>query len=145
MLFTADRLHFFRPSTGKYREQVVACLRSLYTRFYSSLAEYSRVVDRDLVIEARSTAPIERDQPRGCSICQSFSAPCGLSTSDRCREKSCSRRESFLAVARHIDTEAGSDELRLQVVAHRGFIFDHQNTHGVEECAFWCWFSSRVL
>lgn len=52
MLFTADRLHFFRPLTGKYREQVVACLRSLYTRFYSSLSEYSRVVDRDLVIEA---------------------------------------------------------------------------------------------
>jgi len=52
MLFTADRLHFFRPLTGKYREQVVACLRSLYTRFYSSLSEYSRVVDRSLVIEA---------------------------------------------------------------------------------------------
>lgn len=52
MLFTADRLHFFRPLTSKYREQVVACLRSLYTRFYSSLSEYSRVVDRDLVIEA---------------------------------------------------------------------------------------------
>lgn len=52
MLFTNDRLHFFRPLTGKYREQVVACLRSLYTRFYSSLSEYSRVVDRDLVIEA---------------------------------------------------------------------------------------------
>jgi predicted CopG family antitoxin len=52
MLFTAERLHFFRPLTGKYREQVVACLRSLYARFYSSLSEYSRVVDRELVIEA---------------------------------------------------------------------------------------------
>lgn len=51
MLFTNDRLHFFRPLTGKYREQVVACLRSLDTRFYSSLSEYSRVVDRELVIE----------------------------------------------------------------------------------------------
>src|SRR6185437_612890 len=52
MLFTGERLHFFRPLTGKYREQVVACLRSLYARSYSSLAEYSRVVDREMVIEA---------------------------------------------------------------------------------------------
>ena len=49
--FADNRLHFFRPLTGKYREQVVACLRALYSRLYSSLAEYSRVVDRELVIE----------------------------------------------------------------------------------------------
>jgi hypothetical protein len=52
MLFENDRLHFFRPLTGKYREQVVACLRVLYARLYSSLADYSRVVGRDLVLEA---------------------------------------------------------------------------------------------
>jgi hypothetical protein len=52
MLFAAERLHFFRPLTGKYREQVVACLRSLYARLYSSLADYSRVVQRELVLEA---------------------------------------------------------------------------------------------
>jgi hypothetical protein len=52
MLFAEERLHFFRPLTGKYREQVVACLRSLYARLYSSLAEYSRVVSRELVVEA---------------------------------------------------------------------------------------------
>ncbi len=51
MLFVADRLHFFRPLTGKYREQVVACLRGLYARLYSSLADYSRVVQRELVLE----------------------------------------------------------------------------------------------
>lgn len=51
MLFTGDRLNFFRPLTGKYREQVVACLRALYSRLYSSLAEYSRIVDRELVLE----------------------------------------------------------------------------------------------
>jgi hypothetical protein len=49
--FADDRLHFFRPLTGKYREQVLACLRALYARLYSSLADYSRVVQRDLVIE----------------------------------------------------------------------------------------------
>src|SRR5690606_10604036 len=49
--FTTSRLHFFRPLTGKYREQVVACLRSLYSRLYSSLADYSRIVQRDLVLE----------------------------------------------------------------------------------------------
>lgn len=46
-----QRLHFFRPLTGKYREQVVACLRALYARLYSALADYSRVVQRELVIE----------------------------------------------------------------------------------------------
>ena len=49
--FTDDRLHFFRPLTGKYREQVMACLRGLYARLYSSLADYSRVTHRDLVLE----------------------------------------------------------------------------------------------
>ncbi len=52
MLFTNERLNFFRPLTGKYREQVVACLRTLYARLYSSLADYSRVVQRELVLEA---------------------------------------------------------------------------------------------
>jgi predicted CopG family antitoxin len=51
MLFADERAHFFRPLTSKYREQVVACLRSLYARLYSSLAEYSRVVTREVVIE----------------------------------------------------------------------------------------------
>ena len=51
MLFADERLNFFRPLTGKYREQVVACLRALYARLYSSLADYSRVVQRELVIE----------------------------------------------------------------------------------------------
>jgi hypothetical protein len=51
-LFTDSRLHFFRPLTGKYRGQVVACLRGLYARLYSSLADYSRVIHRDLVLEA---------------------------------------------------------------------------------------------
>lgn len=49
--FTADRLHFFRPLTGKYREQVMACLRGLYAQLYSSLADYSRIVQRELVLE----------------------------------------------------------------------------------------------
>lgn len=51
MLFADVRLHFFRPLTGKYREQAVACLRALYSRLYSSLADYSRIVQRDLVLE----------------------------------------------------------------------------------------------
>lgn len=49
--FAAERLYFFRPLTGKYREQVAACLRALYARLYSSLADYSRIVQRDLVLE----------------------------------------------------------------------------------------------
>ncbi len=56
MFFTDDRLHFFRPLTGKYREQVAACLRTLYTRLYTSHADYSRVFGRDQVIEVFSEA-----------------------------------------------------------------------------------------
>jgi Wadjet anti plasmid transformation system JetA-like protein len=51
MLFANERLNFFRPLTGKYREQIVACLRELYSRLYTSLADYSRVIGRDLVLE----------------------------------------------------------------------------------------------
>jgi hypothetical protein len=51
MIFADARLHFFRPLTGKYREQAVACLRGLYARLYSSLADYNRVVQRELVLE----------------------------------------------------------------------------------------------
>lgn len=49
--FTDERANFFRPLTGKYREQVMACLRALYARLYSSLADYSRIVERELVLE----------------------------------------------------------------------------------------------
>lgn len=51
MLFTAERLNFFRPLTGKYREQAVACLRGLYARLYSSVGDYSRTVRREFVLE----------------------------------------------------------------------------------------------
>jgi hypothetical protein len=51
MLFANEQLNFFRPLTGKYREQIVACLRELYARLYSSLADYSRVIGRELVLE----------------------------------------------------------------------------------------------
>jgi hypothetical protein len=49
--FVNERTHFFRPLTGKYREQVMACLRALYARLYSSLADYSRIVAREHVLE----------------------------------------------------------------------------------------------
>ena len=51
MLFANERLNFFRPLTGKYREQIVACLRELYSRLYTSLADYSRVIGREMVLE----------------------------------------------------------------------------------------------
>ncbi len=51
MFFDAPRKHFFRPLTGKYREQVVACLRALYSRMFSTLADYSRAFNREQVLE----------------------------------------------------------------------------------------------
>jgi hypothetical protein len=51
MLFTDNRKQLFRPLTGKYRAQIVECLRELYARFYSSMADYSRHFNREQVIE----------------------------------------------------------------------------------------------
>jgi len=51
MFFDDPRRHLFRPLTGKYREQVVACLRALYARLFSDLADYSRTFNRDQLIE----------------------------------------------------------------------------------------------
>jgi hypothetical protein len=52
MFFDQSRIHFFRPLTGKYREQVVECLRELYQRLYStSHADYGQNLQRDNVIE----------------------------------------------------------------------------------------------
>jgi hypothetical protein len=51
MFFTEDHPHLFRPLTSKYREQVVACLSSLYSRFYTTHADYSRAFDREQVLE----------------------------------------------------------------------------------------------
>jgi len=49
--FSDGRKHFFRPLISKYREQITACLRLLYTNFYSSLGDYNRTFNRDQVIE----------------------------------------------------------------------------------------------
>ncbi len=74
MFFTENHLHLFRPLTSKYREQVVACLRSLYSRFYTTHADYSRAFDREQIIdifaEAIAKTPLldgddEVEAPRG--------------------------------------------------------------------------------
>ncbi len=52
MFFSDTHKHFFRPLTGKYREQIVECLRLLYARLYSSMADYSRIVSREQVLES---------------------------------------------------------------------------------------------
>jgi len=51
MFFTDERLHFFKPLTSKYREQVVQCLCLLYQRQYSSTADYGQSLHRELVME----------------------------------------------------------------------------------------------
>jgi len=51
MFFTEPRQYFFRPFNSKYREQVVECLRELYNRLYSSMADYSRTVSKENVLE----------------------------------------------------------------------------------------------
>jgi len=62
MFFQADREHFFRPLTGKYREVVAACLKSLYQRLYSPDADYAyhltREDLRDLFAQALRETPL---------------------------------------------------------------------------------------
>ncbi len=52
MFFTDNRTHFFRPFAGKYREQVVECLRILHAHLYGSLADYQCAFTRDQVLES---------------------------------------------------------------------------------------------
>lgn len=52
MFFIDNRKHFFRPFSGKYREQVVECLRILYARLYGSQADYNQAFTREQVLEA---------------------------------------------------------------------------------------------
>ena len=62
MFFTDDRSQFFRPLTGKYREQVAECLRLLHEKLYSAKADYGESLKRDQVldvfIEALERAPL---------------------------------------------------------------------------------------
>src|SRR5690606_40381138 len=52
MFFEQERGHFFRPLTGKYRAQVMECLRELYQRLYSSSsADYGQALARDTMLE----------------------------------------------------------------------------------------------
>lgn len=56
MFFSDQRIHFFRPLTGKYREQVVECLRLLHARLYGANADYGESLKRDQVMDIFSEA-----------------------------------------------------------------------------------------
>ncbi|WP_183909468.1 Wadjet anti-phage system protein JetA family protein [Simiduia aestuariiviva] len=62
MFFSDQRLHFFRPLVGKYREVVVECVRLLYQRLYTDLSGYGQGRSRDFIvdvfIEAIARAPV---------------------------------------------------------------------------------------
>ncbi|GAB2876025.1 Wadjet anti-phage system protein JetA family protein [Microbulbifer echini] len=51
MFFVDPHQHFFRPLTGKYREQVVECLRLLYERLYTAKADYGESLLREQILE----------------------------------------------------------------------------------------------
>lgn len=56
MFFRDERVQFFKPLTGKYREQVVECLRLLHERLYSTKADYGESLKRDQVLDVFSEA-----------------------------------------------------------------------------------------
>lgn len=51
MFFIENRKHFFRPFSGKYREQVMECLRILYARLYGNQANYSQAFMLEQLLE----------------------------------------------------------------------------------------------
>lgn len=51
MFFTENRQYFFRPFAGKYREQVMECLKVLYGRLYGDQADYSRAFTQAQLLE----------------------------------------------------------------------------------------------
>lgn len=51
MFFEGQQQDFFKPLTSKYREQILECLQLLYTRLYTSQADYSQLLSRDMIIE----------------------------------------------------------------------------------------------
>lgn len=51
MFFIENRKNFFRPFRGKYREQVMECLRNLYGRLYGEEADYSRAFNQEQLLE----------------------------------------------------------------------------------------------
>lgn len=56
LFFVDPYQHFFRPLTGKYREQVVECLRLLYERLYTTKADYGESLAREQILEIFSEA-----------------------------------------------------------------------------------------
>ncbi|GAB3270109.1 Wadjet anti-phage system protein JetA family protein [Parahaliea aestuarii] len=69
MFFSDERSQFFRPLTGKYREQIAECLRLLHERLYSSQADYGESLRReqiiDLFCEALERAPLLEGEDEG--------------------------------------------------------------------------------
>lgn len=63
MFFTDERLHFFKPLTSKYREQVVQCLCLLYQRQYSSTADYGQSLNREQLVEILEES-LARSEPQ---------------------------------------------------------------------------------
>ncbi|MFT5209248.1 MAG: hypothetical protein ACI9CE_000970 [Flavobacterium sp.] len=51
MFFNPERLHFFKPLTSKYREQIVQCLALLYQSQYGTTADYGQSLNRTQLIE----------------------------------------------------------------------------------------------
>ena len=62
MFFETERLHFFRPLSGKHREVIVACVRALYERLHGPSADYAQNLTRDGLRDL--LLPVVRDARR---------------------------------------------------------------------------------
>jgi hypothetical protein len=62
VFFETERLHFFRPLSGKHREVIVACVRALYERLHGPSADYAQNLTRDGLRDL--LLPVVRDARR---------------------------------------------------------------------------------
>ncbi|HEY8568291.1 Wadjet anti-phage system protein JetA family protein [Microbulbifer sp.] len=77
MFFADSYQHFFRPLTGKYREQVVECLRLLYERLYTAKADYGESLNREQILEIFAEALTRAPQLDSESDAESGAEPEG--------------------------------------------------------------------
>ncbi|MBK4733339.1 Wadjet anti-phage system protein JetA family protein [Noviherbaspirillum pedocola] len=66
MFFDSERLHFFRPLSGRHRAVVVAALRALYERLHGPSADYAHNLTREGLREL--LIPVVRDARRQPSL-----------------------------------------------------------------------------
>jgi len=75
MFFIDNRKQFFRPLIGKYRAQLMECLKDLYGQLYSAMGDYRHTLSREQVLEifqqAITRSPVLDEEAEFASVVKS--------------------------------------------------------------------------